>query len=161
MIELVLHPYYTFFFLYLEPISALVGAAAALVPSVYLSVLDRSSASESSAQTLQTTSRAVSTAITQLANLYLFFAVTETLVLRAARHHVPVWRALLIAMLIADFGHLLAAWRLGMRQYWCLSEWDWMELGGVGFVYAGAATRILFLSGVGVKLIERRSKKGL
>jgi hypothetical protein len=157
MNELVLHPYYTFFFLYLEPMSALIGAAAALFPSVYLSFLDRS-APESSVKTI---SLVVSTAVTQLANLYLFFALTEALVLRAARHHVPAWRALLTAMLIADFGHLLAAWRLGMWQYWSLSQWGWMELGGIGFVYVGAATRIMFLSGVGVKSIERRSRKGL
>jgi hypothetical protein len=157
MSELVLHPYYLFFFLYLEPISALAGAVAALFPSIYLSFLDPS-ASESS---LQTTSLAVSTAIAQLANLYLFFALTEALVLRAARHHAPSWRALISAMLIADFGHLLAAWRLGMRQYWSVSEWGWMELGGIGFVYAGAATRIMFLSGLGVKSVERRGRKGL
>ncbi|KAF2670329.1 hypothetical protein BT63DRAFT_424270 [Microthyrium microscopicum] len=143
MAKLNLHWYYTFFFLYLEPFSALAGAIAALSPQLYLSMTDSKWSSPS-------VDFATGTVVNQISNLYMFFALTEFLVFRAGRHNLPVWRALVTAMLIADFGHLLSGWRLGLEQYWNIASWGWMEAGSVGFVYAGAATRIMFLSGIGV-----------
>lgn len=150
MTSLNLHLYYKFFFFYLEPLSALAGFLAALNPALYLRMLNASSPKVQDAT--------VTASVYQLANLYLFFALTEALVFRAARHHLPVQRALATAMLVADLGHLAAVAPLGAMQYWDVRRWGWMEAGGIGFVYVGAATRISFLSGIGVVEVGKDRK---
>jgi len=114
-----LNIYYRIFFLYIEPISALAGAVAAANPSMYLTLLDSNT---SQVISMLGKTAAVGTVINQLANLYLFFCLTEALVLRAAGNHLPVWCAIIFAMLIADFGHLASGWRLGYEKFWHVSE---------------------------------------
>jgi hypothetical protein len=141
------HPFYQLFFLYIEPISALAGSFYAGRPQEYLSMLtlgqSRLPIPDSTASTQ------VNIALYQLSNLYLLFAVNEHLVLKHS-HTLDTWRALLFGLLIADFGHLVTNISLGTDVYWKFWEWNAMMWGGVGFVYAGALTRILFLLGVGV-----------
>jgi hypothetical protein len=55
-------------------------------------------------------------------------------------------------MLIADFGHLYSVSPLGPDIYWKFTQWNVMDFGNVGFVYAGACMRIAFLCGIGLSL---------
>jgi hypothetical protein len=135
---------YRLFFLYLEPVSALVGAFyAAAQPQTYLELLTPKVAghSEPDAPTL--------TSLYQLANLYLLFAINEHFVLSSTTS-LRTWRTLLFGLLLADFGHLATmlpvAMEKGLMEVF-LNCWTWnaMEWGSVGFVYVGATMRISFL----------------
>lgn len=151
---------YAIFFLYVEPFSALVGAYYAyFVPAVYLSLT--SFPTQTLTPTTTTNSSkpldlATTTALAQLANLYLFFALNEALVLRSTTN-LTVWRTLLFGLLVADVGHLWSVSGFGSGVY--TNPWQWNEMmwGNVGFVYMGAAMRICFLSGVG---LATKKKKG-
>jgi len=138
---------YTLFFLTIEPISALVGAFYAYFrPLAYLQ-LTHSAYSPSTATSIPISTNIV---LAQLANLYLLFALNEAFVLRSTSD-LKVWRAVLIGLLIADFGHLYSVSTKGLDVYWKITQWNAMDWGNVGFVYAGAGMRIAFLSGVGLK----------
>lgn len=142
---------YQLFFLYLEPISAILGAYFAHVrPLTYLQLTHATSAPGEDA-TLPLSTKVV---LSQLANLYFLFALNESLVLRSTRD-VRVWRTLLFGLLVADLGHLYSVYPLGIDKYWRFWVWNAMDWGNIGFVYAGAAMRISFLLGLG--LPERRS----
>ena len=145
---------YRLFFLYLEPISTILGAYLAHVqPSTYLQLTHAASAPGENA-TLPLSTNVV---LSQLANLYFLFALNEGLVLRATRD-IRVWRVLLFGLLVADFGHLYSVYPLGIDKYWRFWIWNIMDWGNIAFVYAGAAMRISFLLGLG--LPERRKVKG-
>jgi len=150
---------YRLFFLYIEPISALVGSYyAAGQPTQYLSYL-------SPTKITSTPIPPTETLITlyQLSNLYLLFALNEHFVLSSTRS-LKTWRRLLLGLLIADFGHLATMWPLAVavgkgavaEGIWAVFgnvwAWDAMEWGSVGFVYMGATMRICFLLGVGLSL---------
>lgn len=137
---------YSAFFLIIEPISALVGAFYAnFRPLEYLQLTHAASApSYSSTIPLST-----SIVLTQLANLYLLFAINEALVLRSTSD-LRVWKTVLFGLLLADFGHLYSVKDLGIEIYWNVLRWNKMDWGNVGFVYAGATMRLLFLAGVGL-----------
>ena len=87
--------------------------------------------------------------LAQLANLYFLFAINEALVLRSTSD-LRVWKTLLFGLLIADVGHLYSVWGLGTGVYWEFHRWSPIDWGNVGFVYAGALTRICFLCGLGM-----------
>ncbi len=134
---------YRLFFLLIEPIATLVGAFYAFYDQrTYLDLTHASSAP--SPIPLGT-----SIAMSQLANLYFAFALSEALVLRATSD-LRVWKAVLFCLLVADFGHLFTVRVLGPRIYWSVSEWNAIDWGGIGFVYVGASMRIAFLSGLGL-----------
>jgi len=143
---------YRLFFLFIEPISALVGAYwAAGKPGEYLSYLSSSSSTELSASTPPTPTLI---SLYQLSNLYLLFALNEHLVLSSTTSR-RTWRRLLFCLLVADFGHLATmlplAWEKGLAEvYLNFPQWTAMEWGSVGFVYAGASMRISFLAGLGL-----------
>jgi len=137
---------YTTFFLFIEPISALVGAFYAhFKPLAYLQMTHLSS-SPTSSSTIPLSTNIV---LTQLANLYLLFALNEALVLRSTSD-LRVWRTVLFGLLLADFGHLYSVSGLGKEVYWSFWRWNAMDWGNIGFVYAGATMRMLFLAGVGL-----------
>ena len=137
---------YSWFFLIIEPISALVGAFFAhFQPLAYLQ-LTHASSSPSYTSTIPLATKIV---LTQLANLYLLFALNEALVLRSTSD-LRVWKTVLLGLLIADFGHLYSVSALGPEVYWNVLKWNAMDWGNVGFVYAGATMRIAFLSGIGL-----------
>lgn len=144
--------FYTAFFLFIEPISALVGAFYAYSrPLEYLQLTHyASSPSIESAIPLST-----SIVLSQLANLYLLFAINEALVLRSTSD-LRVWKTVLVGLLLADFGHLYSVRGLGAEIYWNVLRWNKMDWGNVGFVYAGATMRILFLWGVGMDSAKGR-----
>lgn len=154
---------YRLFFLYIEPLSALLGAYyAAFKPSTYLDLLSTrptltsNLGSGSGGESIDTPTL---TTLYQLANLYLLFALNEHLVLSRSTS-LKTWRTLLVGLLIADFGHLATmvpvARSKGIRgmeemfvEFW---TWNAMEWGSVGFVYVGALMRVSFLvwTGTGV-----------
>jgi hypothetical protein len=138
---------YSCFFLFIEPVSALVGAFYAhFKPLDYLQLTHLpSSPSNMSAIPLST-----DIVLTQLANLYLLFALNEALVLRST-NDLRVWRTVLFGLLLADCGHLYSVSSLGPQIYWRFWTWNAMHWGNVGFVYAGALMRLSFLAGVGLK----------
>jgi len=149
---------YRLFFLHIEPLSTIIGAIYAhLLQPTYLSLTDHPSYLALTSLSTAPPSLAsgnglptgVSIALTQLANLYLAFALNEALVLRSTAD-VRVWRALLFGLLVADFGHLWSVHLKGWEVYWEVWRWNAIDWGNVGFVYCGAMMRICFLMGVGV-----------
>ncbi|XXH05152.1 hypothetical protein Hte_011577 [Hypoxylon texense] len=141
---------YRAFFLIIEPISALVGAYYAHFRQDEYLAMTIHTPSELSSGT--------SIVLSQLANLYLLFALNEALVLRSTGD-LRVWRTVLSVLLIADFGHLYSVGGLGFWVYWNVTRWNAIDWGNVGFVYLGAAMRISFLAGVGLGTPAAKAKK--
>ncbi|GFP52018.1 hypothetical protein TASIC1_0001017000 [Trichoderma asperellum] len=135
---------YRLFFLYLEPISALVGAFFThFRQQRYLELLNTATAPA------RHVPLSTSVAMSQLANMYFFFAINEALVLRSTRD-LRVWRAVLLVLLIADLGHLYSMKELGPSIYYDVAGWNAGHVGNVPWVYAGATMRCCFLAGVGL-----------
>lgn len=144
---------YRAFFLFVEPVSALLGAYYAFFEqTTYLQLTHASSAPEA---TIPLSTRIV---LSQLSNLYLLFAINEALVLRSTTDP-TVWRAVLFALLLADCGHLYSVSALGSQIYWNFWSWNPIDWGNVGFVYVGAMMRLSFLFGVGVPPGESHGRK--
>ena len=133
---------YSLFFLWIEPFSTLVGAYYAHIrPEEYMQLTW-----PGSSPAVQTREAIV---LTQLANLYFVFAFNEALVLRATNDR-AVWRAFLLGLLVADFGHLYSCRAAGVEVYWEFWKWNAIYWGNLGFVYVGATMRTAFLLGVGL-----------
>lgn len=143
---------YQAFFLWIEPFFTLIGAFYAFfLPKTYLDMTRPTSSAEVSGPSVATL-----VALRQLGNLYLAFAINEALVLRATSDR-RVWQALLLGLLIADFGHLYSLYPLGLGIYYDVLKWGPMDWGNIAFVYCGATARICFLTGVGLGG-EKKSK---
>lgn len=142
---------YRLFFLFIEPVSALVGAYYAhLDQRTYLELTDAtSSPTGAGVEGGSAVPRGTTIVLSQLANLYLFFALNEALVLRSTGD-LRVWRTVLSLLLLADFGHLWTVRPLGWSVYWRVDTWNAIDWGNVPFVYFGASMRIAFLLGVGL-----------
>lgn len=137
---------YSLFFLFIEPVSALAGAFYNHFRQArYLELLHAASAPQSADAVPLSTSVAMS----QLANMYFFFALNEALVLRATSD-IRIWRAVLLVLLIADFGHLYSMSELGFQIYYDVGNWNIGDWGNIPWVYAGATMRLCFLGGVGL-----------
>ena len=163
---------YRLFFLYVEPVSAILGGLYAAQPATYLSLLTLAPTSTTPLPTIQSfkhlpassavDTTAVSMSLYQLANLYILFACNEHFVL-SSTNSLRTWRRLLMGLLIADFGHLLSMVPLALDSassasgggwtgvYLDITGWNAMLWGSVGFVYVGAALRISFLCGLGLR----------
>ncbi|KAI1417680.1 hypothetical protein F5Y13DRAFT_151590 [Hypoxylon sp. FL1857] len=140
---------YRAFFLIIEPISALVGAFYAhFRQDEYLAMTTHASSP---------VPFGTSIVLSQLANLYLLFALNEALVLRSTGD-LRVWKTVLFVLLVADFGHLYSVSGLGSWVYWDVTRWNAIDFGNVLFVYLGASMRIAFLAGVGLG-VPAKSKK--
>ena len=141
---------YRLFFLYIEPISAILGASyAALAPATYLNLLTLNSQPLTPPFIPTALPTQVSISLAQLANLYLLFALNEHFVL-SSTSSVRTWRRLLFGLLLADLGHLATMAPLGTGVFWHVWEWNAMCWGSVPFVYVGATMRMCFLAGVGM-----------
>ncbi|KAH6897144.1 hypothetical protein B0T10DRAFT_176903 [Thelonectria olida] len=148
-----IHVIYRLFFFLIEPISALVGAFFShFRQHEYLSLLDASSTPAGQVPL------STSVALSQLANMYLFFALNEAVVLRATAD-LRVWRALLFVLLLADLGHLWSLRQLGLGVYYDVSGWNVSDLGNVPWVYLGATMRLCFLAGIGMGESRALKKK--
>ncbi|KAI0643568.1 hypothetical protein C8Q79DRAFT_975651 [Trametes meyenii] len=151
---------YRLFFLYVEPVSAIVGAFyAGIKPMEYLAYLASSTAG---AKLAQTPSTPTLISLYPRSNLYLLFVLNEHLVL-SSTPSLRMWRTLLFGLLIADLGHLASMVTLAQEKgfaevfayFWW---WNAMEWGSVGFVYAGASMRTSFLLSVGLRGSEGSTK---
>ncbi len=145
---------YRAFFLLIEPLSAILGAYFAhFRQSDYLTFTHAASAP--SPIPLGTT-----IALSQLANLYFFFAINEALVLRSTSD-IRVWKRVLFCLLIGDIGHLYTVRELGLPIYWSVLSWNPIDWGNIPFVYLGATMRLAFLFNVGfsgkTKAVKKRT----
>jgi hypothetical protein len=145
---------YRVFFLFVEPVSALVGAYFAhFQTATYLNLTDAASA-----PVLGLVPRGTTIALSQLANLYLLFALNEALVLRATAD-LRVWKTVLFVLAVADLGHLATVWPLGPEIYWQWQRWNAIDWGNIPFVYLGFTMRVAFLADVGLGRTPRRLVK--
>ena len=143
---------YRIFFLAIEPISALVGAYYAhFRQDDYLKLTDVASAP-------RTIPLGTAISLSQLANLYFFFALNEALVLRSTAD-LRVWKTVLFVLLVGDLGHLYTVRGLGPQIYWDFSRWNAIDWGNVPFVYLGASLRVAFLANVGLGSRKRKPQK--
>lgn len=151
---------YRLFFLFIEPVSALVGAYYAHFQQHDYLLLTNSA----SAPVLTSIPTGTSIVLSQLANLYLLFALNEALVLRSTSD-LRVWKTVLFVLLLADFGHLYSIKALGLDIYlpWNFTRWNAIDWGNIPFVYLGASMRTAFLADVGMGASGKKltkSKKG-
>lgn len=91
---------YQAFFLYIEPISTIIGAYYAWFQPQYYLDLTHASSAPSHILGVPVGTEVV---LRQLANLYFAFTLNEALVLRAT-NDIRVWKTLLSGLLVADFG---------------------------------------------------------
>lgn len=147
---------YRLFFLYIEPISTIVGAYWAWFrPHDYLSLTHATSAPT----TILGVPVGTEVVLRQLANLYFAFTLNEALVLRATSD-LKVWKTLLLGLLVADFGHLYSCFPLGTNYYYDFWNWNAIAWGNIAFVYCGATLRTCFLLGVGLETGKKVRAKG-
>ena len=133
---------YRLVFLYIEPLSTLVGAVYAQYQQLlYLQLTHAASAP-------QTVPAGTSIVLTQLANLYLLLCINEALVLRSTTD-LKVWTTFLFGLLVADVGHLYSVRTVGSWVFWKFWAWNAIDVGNVPFVYLLALVRILFFARVG------------
>lgn len=147
---------YRVFFLMVEPISALVGAFYAhFRQRDYLLLTHAASAPIFTPMPIGT-----SIVLSQLANLYLFFAVNEAVVLRSTSD-LRVWKSVLLVLLLADLGHLWSLKELGGEIYapWNFARWNAIDWGNIPFVYLGALMRLAFLADVGMPKVATKLTK--
>lgn len=135
---------YNYFFLYIDPLSALTGAYYAFFQQQ--TYLDLTHAASAPKQGIPITTQTI---LSQLANLYFLFAINEALVLRSTSD-LKVWRTLLFCLLVADLGHLYSVHYVGWHIYTSILTWNAIDWGNVAFVYTGASFRLAFLLGFGV-----------
>lgn len=146
---------YRAFFLYIEPISTIVGAYYAwFQPHYYLDLTHHASAPGFLGVPTGT-----EVVLRQLANLYFAFTLNEALVLRATSD-LKVWRTLLFGLLVADLGHLYSCFPLGLSYYYDFQAWNAIAWGNIAFVYCGATLRTCFLLGFGLGTGKRAKAKG-
>lgn len=112
---------YSLFFLWIEPFSTLVGAYFSFLQQDEYMRMTFSSA----AVPILGVTTTESIVLNQLANLYFVFAFNEALVLRATTDR-KVWKAFLLGLLIADFGHLYSVHSAGWPVYYRFWEWNAM-----------------------------------
>lgn len=150
---------YRVFFLVLEPLSATAGAYYAQFRQRDYLVLTHAASAPASTADVPT---ATSIMLSQLANMYLYFALIEALVLRSTAD-LRVWKTVLFVLLFADVGHLYSVKALGLPHYWNVAQWNLIDWGNIAFVYLGAAMRLAFLADVGLGRAGRsvgKAKKG-
>jgi hypothetical protein len=143
---------YSLFFLTVEPVLAFGGAILAhFYKREYLELTHAASVPDP-------IPAGTSIVLTQLANLYLFFAINEAFVLRSTGD-LRVWKTVLFGLLVGDLGHLYSQRELGSLIYYDVMGWNAIGWGNVPLVYLGAAMRICFIMGVGLGKTPVPSKK--
>ncbi|KZV75337.1 hypothetical protein PENSPDRAFT_647139 [Peniophora sp. CONT] len=138
---------YQAFFVYIEPLGALLGAVlAGFRPDDYLHDLLEPFVMADTTKT--STSAYAATAM--LANLWLFFAVNEYLVLSGTRE-LKMWRRMITGLLVADCGHFVALGvYAGSEFFWQFWRWNALTYGHIAFAEVAAVMRVCFILGVGI-----------
>jgi hypothetical protein len=139
---------YRLFFLYIEPILALFGTYLCHAdPQRFLSGTVPQPAYLAASPI--DVSPLLQMQLTNIAALYLLFAISEFIVLRCTREK-SVWNAVLAGMLASDAGHLYAVYKIAPERALMLGSWSGDEWINYGTLVFGACMRIAFLLGVGV-----------
>ena len=144
---------YRFLFLYLEPISALLGTIINILdPLRYLQSL-------SPAATASSYSPLTKPIYDQLAAHLLFFSWSQAVVLRST-NDMKVWKALLFGMFLCDILHLFASYRiLGPEVFFNPTFWRWEDWVNFIMLYGPGGLRLAFCAGVGVRKGELKTPK--
>jgi hypothetical protein len=138
---------YRIFFLWIEPSTTFLGAYVAhFMQQEYLKTTHAATAAAFAATTLPV---GISVVLSQLANMYFYFALNQSLLLRSTAD-LKVWRTVFCIMLVTDVGHLYSLKELGTAMYWHYTGWtvaDWMNY---PYMYLAMTMRIAFVMGVGL-----------
>ena len=146
---------YRFLFLYVEPLSAFIGAIVNILdPSRYLQSL-------SPAATASTYSPLTQPIYGQLAALFVLFGWSQAVVLRST-DDLKVWKVLLFGMFLCDSLYLFASYRiLGPEVFFSPSLWRWEEWVNFIMLYWAGGSRLAFCAGVGIGRGQRDGVKSL
>lgn len=144
---------YRIYFLYIDPLLAFSGAYLLYTnPQKFITSCTPLSTHPTNELPI---SALASLLLTQTASLYLMHALITMLVLRAVRPgdrgYLSVWRSVMLAIAVADAGHLWALYESSPEEFWNLAGWrseDWINY---GILMGGLGTRLCFLCGVGVR----------
>ena len=126
--------------LYFEPLCAINGAILALFcPTSLFSIMLPPNTSISITAIHEFL-------ITNIASLWLFFAIIEAIVLRLTSD-LKIWCAVVGAMLVSDIGFLYAPQRIlpGWDVYWRVDQWRWEEWVNIGSSSLLLLIRVAFL----------------
>lgn len=139
---------YRLYHLYFEPVVAVQGAVmCARAPLWYLAVMSP----RATAAHYHPVAQVV---FDQLAATYFLFAFNQAVVLRVAADNLRVWRAMLFGMLLCDLAHVWAT-KDALGGWDALLDpagWRFYDWSNVVVLCAGAALRVAFLAGVGIKV---------
>ncbi|TVY67486.1 hypothetical protein LSUE1_G008350 [Lachnellula suecica] len=139
---------YGIYFLYFEPIAALGGT--------YLCFLDPERFLAGTVPVPALTAAPVPlTPVLQMmlrniGCLYGLFAINEGIVLRLTRER-NVWYAVILSMVVADIGHLYAAYDIAPNQMFSIMSWNSDEWINYGTLMLGLCLRLAFMAGIGRK----------
>lgn len=135
---------YRLFFLYIEPIGALVGALQAhFTPTDFLVTFIQAPPIP-----VQLQHQIV---FDQLAATYFLFAFNEAVVLRST-HDLRVWKTIILGILICDLIHLYGSYcALGPEVFWNPLLWRWYDAVNLGMLWGPGGLRLAFLLGVGLE----------
>jgi hypothetical protein len=142
---------YRVFHIYIEPISAILGALQSLVITpTYLSIITQPSIYVSGTPLTGLNNLLLA----QVASLYVLLGVAELTVLRTSRD-IKVWTGLIIAITCSDVGHLYAAWigqggLDGGLAFWDPRLWRQEEWINLGLTWFSFFLRLAYLAGVGM-----------
>ncbi|KAI9646122.1 hypothetical protein NHQ30_005562 [Ciborinia camelliae] len=147
---------YSWFFLIIDPISAVIAAYYAYFkPTTYLQSADAVSAPLFDF----TIPLSTNIVLTQLASLYLLSAFNEALILRMTSD-MRIWNTVMFGLLLADLGHLYSMKGLGYEIYWDVARWNRADLANVGFVYVRLLMRFAFLTDFGLNIGPVKPRAG-
>ncbi|APA14947.1 hypothetical protein SS1G_13721 [Sclerotinia sclerotiorum 1980 UF-70] len=143
-----INPMYRIYLLYIEPFIALSGAYLAYFqPNEFLV---RTAPWKVSQQFIHIKfpKPVIKLLSTDIAALYIFFAINEAVVLRLTRDY-SVWQAVVFAMLMSDMGHILAIYQADPVGSLNVAKWQREEYVNNGIIAFGVILRLGFLSGFG------------
>lgn len=147
---------YRIYFLWYEPLGALAGTYLCLFhPQRFVGGTMPLPAFETFANPATgkiDVSPVLQLALTNIASLYVLFAVNEGILLRLTREK-KLWATVIFAMVCADVGHIFAAWQIWPERL-ALAEvpsWNSDEWINYGTLFLGLGLRLFFLMGFGRK----------
>lgn len=117
-------PIYRYYHILIEPLMAVSGVCQLFfVPETYFSYMPASSSYHLDSRII----------CNQLASAYLFMAIVEALVLRVAKNDWKIWRAVVLALVVCDIGHVYASWvEMGNEEFF--RPWMWGIKDGMGLI---------------------------
>ncbi|KAH8653078.1 hypothetical protein BGZ60DRAFT_178137 [Tricladium varicosporioides] len=143
---------YTIYFLWFEPLAALVGTYLTLFqPTRFLSgtvpvpAFSQFYASVSESQAITPLMQML---LTNIGSLYVLLAVNEGITLRVTRER-AVWYSVVCGMIMSDIGHLYAAYAIAPARASEFLAWNSDEWINYGTLTLGLALRVAFMMGFG------------